>query len=251
MGGEPGRRAARIVFARSGGRCAMPDCRRPLVLDKTDEGDPEALIGVLAHIAGLNPGSARYDSTMSGDERNSEDNLLAVCSSCHAKIDAQDSMHTAEKLLKIKQGHTVWISGAVKNNMHEITFPELEEVISRVAALRVELGEPHAIEPAIKLHNKIAKNELSPWASDMISAGLTQDRLVAACINESSDATLASRLKAGMVRKYEQLKKEGLDGDELFDSMWKLSGKGSGIKQSAAGLAVLVYFFEACEVFEK
>ena len=229
----------------------MPDCRRPLVLDKTDEGDPEALIGVLAHIAGLNPGSARYDSTMSDDERNSADNLLAVCSSCHVKIDAQDSKYTAERLRKIKQDHTVWISDAVKKNMHEITFPELEGVISRVATLRAELGESHAIEPAIKLHNKIAKNRLSPWASDMISAGLTQVKLVAACINESSDATLANRLKAGMVHKYEQLRKEGLDGDELFDAMWKLSGKGSGIKQSAAGLAVLVYFFEACEVFEK
>ena len=229
----------------------MPDCRKPLVLDKTDEGDPEALIGELAHIAGLNPGSARYDSTMSDDERNSADNLLAVCPSCHAKIDAQDSMLTTEKLLKIKQDHTVWIGDAVKKNMHEITFPELEEVISRVATLRAELGQPHAIEPAIKLHSKIAKNKLSPWASDMISAGLTQVKLVAACINESSDATLANRLKAGMVHKYEQLRKEGLDGDDLFDSMWNLAGKGGGIKQSAAGLAVLVYFFEACEVFER
>ena len=249
MGDEPGRRATKIVFARSGGRCAMPDCRRPLVLDKTDEGDPEALIGVLAHIAGLNPGSARYDSTMSDDERNSADNLLAVCSSCHAKIDAQDSKYTAEILRKIKQDHTEWVSDSMKENMHEITFPELEEVISRVVALREEPDEPHAIGAAIKLRSKIAKNRLSPWAADLIRTGMTQVELVAACINESPDATLANRLKAGMSHKYEQLRKEGLDGDELFDAMWRLPGKGS--KQSAAGLAVLVYFFEACEVFEK
>lgn len=85
----------------------------------------------------------------------------------------------------------------------------------------------------------------------MISMGLAQVTLVADCINASDDATLAGRLKAGLALEYGRLSGKGLDGDELFSAMWRLAGGGNAdMKRSAAGLAVLVYFFEACEVFE-
>lgn len=250
MGGEPGRTVARIVFARSRDRCAMPDCRRPLVLDKSDSGDRAALVGRLAHIAGLNLGSARYDATMSDEERNSADNLMAVCPSCHEKIDAQPLEHTAERLRRVKKDHEAWVDSSLKKGMHELTVPELDEVISRMIVLYAKPARPDAIRPAIKLGKKIARNGLSAWTDSMIGAGLAQVELVAECINESPDPTLAGRLKDGMSREYERLRGEGLDGDRLFYAMWNAAGRSGGMKRAAAGLAVLVYFFEACEVFE-
>lgn len=248
---EPGRKEAKIVFTRSGDWCAMPDCGRPLVLDKTDRGDPAALVGKLAHIAGLNPGSARYDAEMSEEERNSVDNLMAVCPSCHDKIDAQPLEYTREKLRKVKIDHEMWVSTTLKKSMNELTFPELYEVISRMIAMGVQLDGSHAIDPALALRNKIARNGLSTWTDDMIRMGLVRVELVKNCINASDDATLAGRLKNGMVREYERLKGKGLDGDGIFFAMWDLARGGSGdVKRAAAGLAVLVYFFEACEVFE-
>lgn len=251
MVGEPGRRAERIVFAMSGNRCAMPDCRKPLVVDGTDSGDPRTMVGELAHIAGLRPGSARYDETMSDKERNSDDNLIAVCPSCHKRIDDQPLEHTAEKLRRIKSDRGALVRTALDENMNDLTFPELHEVISRMIAVGAKLGWPSTIEPALPLREKIVRNRLSPWTGGMISAGLARVKLVADCINESDNATLANRLNAGMALKYEQLRSEGLDGDDLFFAMWRLAGDGNtDMKKTAAGLAVLVYFFEACEVFE-
>ena len=251
MVGRPGRRADRIVFAMSGDRCAMPDCRRLLVLDRTDSGDPRAMDGELAHIAGLKPDSARYDATMSDEERNLDDNLVALCRSCHGKIDDQPLEYTAEMLRRIKKDHEAWVHDTLDENMNDLTFPELHEVISRMIAVGAEAGGPSAIEPALALRKKIAKNGLSSWTEGMISAGLARVTLVADCINESDDDTLAGRLKAGMALEYGRLSNKGLDGDELFSAMWRLAGGGNAdMKRSAAGLAVLVYFFEACEVFE-
>lgn len=251
MGSEPGRKVAKIVFARSGDRCAMQDCRKPLVLDRTSGGDSEVLIGKIAHIAGNNPSSARYDKAMSDDERNMADNLMAVCPTCHDRIDAQTRTYTTEKLHKIKEDHEAWVRETLEKNLHEITFPELDKVISRVITMFAEPDGLHAIVPVIKLHEKIVKNKMSAWTEDLIGIGLTRVNTVANCINESADATLSDRLKAGMVREYRRLRNTGWDGDELFDAMWKITGKNHGAKQSAAGLAVLVYFFEACEVFER
>lgn len=251
MDDEPGRRAVRIVFAMSGDRCAMPDCRKPLVVDKTGSGDPRAVDGELAHIAGHKPVSARYDAAMSDKERNSDDNLIAVCSSCHKKIDAQPLEYTTEKLRRIKSDHEAWVHDSLDENMNDLTFPELHEVISRMIDVGAEPGGPSAIEPALALRKKIARNGLSSWTGSMVSAGLARVSLVADCINESDDGTLAGRLKAGMALKYWRLRSKGLDGDELFAAMWRFaSGGNTDMKRFAAGLAVLVYFFEACEVFE-
>ena len=251
MGGGPGRRAEKIVFAMSGDRCAMPDCRKPLVVDGTDSGDAKTLVGELAHIAGLRPGSARYDETMSDKERNSDDNLIAVCPSCHKRIDDQPLEYTAEKLRKIKTDRGARVRAALDENMNDLTFPELHEVISRMIAAGAEPGGPPTIEPILALRKKIARNGLSVWTESMINAGLARVTLVSNCINESDDDTLADRLKAGMALAYGRLRSKGLDGDELFAAMWRLAGGGNtDMKRSAAGLAVLVYFFEACEVFE-
>lgn len=251
MGGELGRTVAKIMFAKSGDRCAMPDCRKPLVIDKTPDGDSEALIGELAHIAGLNPGSPRYDKKMSDEERNSVDNLIAVCPSCHSKIDAQPKMYTVEKLCKIKAEHEACVRDTLEKCMHEITFPELDKVISHVITRLAEPVEVSTITPVVKLHDKIAKNMLSAWTEYLISVGLTQVKLVYDYINESPDATLSYKLKTGMVCEYERLRRKKSNGDDLFNAMWELVSKGGGAKRSVAGLIVLVYFFEACEVFEK
>ena len=55
-----------------------------------------------------------------------------------------------------------------------------------------------------------------------------------------------------MAQKYQELKMQGLDNDEIFDELWDFaSGKKSDFSYKAAGLGILTYFFEKCEVFEK
>ena len=77
-------------------------------------------------------------------------------------------------------------------------------------------------------------------------------RLVKQYINKNPDINFGERLKQGFVNKYLELKKSGIEGDELFLSLFEFASNNSqDLKTQAAGLAVLTYFFETCEVFEK
>ena len=82
--------------------------------------------------------------------------------------------------------------------------------------------------------------------------GMAQTKLVKEFIKNNLDSMFGERLKQGFVNKYENLaKKEKLKGDVLFDSLLEFSSmSNSDFKQKAAGLAILSYFFESCDVFE-
>ena len=60
------------------------------------------------------------------------------------------------------------------------------------------------------------------------------------------------RLKAGFLEEYFGKRKEGHKGDDLFELMCAFAQR--GLRKQAdktAGIAVLVYLFEICDVFEK
>lgn len=66
------------------------------------------------------------------------------------------------------------------------------------------------------------------------------------------DIDFPERLKSGFLEEYYRLRKEGHRGDVLFDLMCQFAQRGMKEQSKrSAGLAVLIYFFESCEVFEK
>ena len=80
--------------------------------------------------------------------------------------------------------------------------------------------------------------------------GLSQAPLVKNFINAFPDIYFSDRLKNYFVEKYNELKTEFL-GDDLFFELWNFaSGNTSEFKYRAAGLAVLTYFFQQCDIFE-
>ena len=225
----------------------MPDCRRLLVVPGTGR-DPAAPAVKIAHIAGNRPGAPRFDSGMSDEQRNSEDNLIAVCANCHDRIDGQPGTYTVSVLRVIKKRHEAWVPDETGNTMPRIGLSDIAPVVLHVMASEDEPVGPDAPLPP---REKIAKNLLSPRSERMIRHGMMASGLVKRYINESSDARLAGRIKNSLGREYERCRSEGLRGDELFDAMvWFVGGTGD-FAWDAAGLAVLVHFFESCEVFEK
>lgn len=69
------------LFAYSGNQCAMPDCTNPLVHETG------AMLGKIAHIHGAEKGAARFEESMSNEQRRAFGNLLLVCGGCHDIID--------------------------------------------------------------------------------------------------------------------------------------------------------------------
>jgi len=239
----------KIVCISSGNRCALPDCRRELI-EPGKDGDADSIVGEIAHVKGEKPGSARYDANMNDAERNNHKNLMLTCPNCHKKIDDQPKTYTAKKLYEIKKEHEVWLRECTKTEIVNITFVELEVITKYLVS-----GE-HATSDSLDVvppKEKIKKNKLSGETEALITMGMTQVSQVAQYIDGSPDASFGERLKQGFVKEYERLKKEEkLDGDELFMALFNFASVGSNdFKQKAAGLAVLVYLFEKCEVFEK
>lgn len=240
----------KILSAKSGNRCALPDCRAKLVAERTAS-DKAAFVAVAAHIKGENPGSARYDAEMSDADRESVDNRILVCPSCHTKIDAQLNSYSVETLLKYRSEHEEWVAGCVQDEVSNISFSELDVVTKHL------ISNPGVVSESLTLlppKEKINKNGLSGAIEKMILVGMTQTGQVSKYVEDMAaiDAGFVDRLVGGFVSEYQRLFAAGIRGDQLFEELMEFScASASDFKQRAAGLSVLVYLFERCDVFEK
>jgi len=227
---------------KNGRFCAI--CHAELILK--NEGGDETILAEEAHIYGRKSGSARYDPTMTDDQRNSSNNLILLCRNCHKKSDS----HTSEELIKIKQDYESWVSQRLKTEIGNITFAELDMVTKYLISGHAKTDDSYTI---VSPKDKIKKNALSPVTEQLITTGMIQAHQVTSFINNYPDSDFGDRLKEGFVTEYKKLKdKEKLSGDDLFKGLMDFaSGRSNDFKQIAAGLAVLVYLFGKCEVFEK
>jgi len=240
-------REQKILCTKSGNRCA--NCHNILVIDRNNS-DRESLIGVIAHIKGENSNSARYDINMPDNERNLYANLILVCPTCHKIIDDQPNTYTVEKLYKIKRNHEKWVIESTEKEIINVTFAELSVVTKYLISGQFASSDSLTIIPP---REKIKKNELSASIEQLITMGMTQVRQVNNFISKCPDIEFGERLTQGFVTEYERLKnEEKLKGDDLFNALLDFaSGKSNDFKNRAAGLTVLTYLFEKCEVFEK
>lgn len=242
----------------SGNKCALPTCRRPLSESRDDE---SVLLGVAAHIAGERDGgrgrsSARFDPTMSDEQRNSLANLIYVCRNCHELIDAHphgEREYPVEKLLEIKRDHERAVARAVEEGLALVTFKELEQATRWVT--EVPPPPPGSDFSRVSIEDKIRFNGLSPSSRNVIAAHLAVVPQVRAFVQglAQEDAGFPERLKSGFLQHYHELRAGGMSsGEDLFDSMCLFARRGfPDVKTQCAAQAVLVYLFETCEVFER
>jgi len=249
MSGNIPLKQQKLVCIKSGNRCAMTDCRRELVVEATENDDP-SIVAVFAHIKGENEGSARFDASLDVKERNKHANLIFICANCHKKIDDQPQTYTTDKLYQIKATHEEWVRKSTEGEVVNVTFAELNVVTKYLVS-----GQYQQSDSLLVVHpaDKIKKNGLSGEIEALIRMGTIQANQVADYIDKAIDIDFGERLKQGFVNEYERLKnEEQLEGDDLFMSLLDFASGGSNdFKEKAAGLAVLVYLFEKCEVFEK
>lgn len=244
----PSRQTVKLLWGLSGNACSMPDCRRSLIAEKTDS-DPPKPIGDMAHIAGQKSGSARHDESMSDAERDAFDNLILLCPSCHDKIDKQQNTYTVERLHCIKADHLKWVMKTIASVAPDVGFPELEVAADYIASGQAVDTDSYA---SIAVKDKISRNAFTERVEGMIKAGLSRSNEVRSYLDEHTDARLGDKLREGFVAEYQRQKDTGITGDALFLSLADYAAGGSDENsRRVAGLAVLVYLFEACEVFKR
>jgi hypothetical protein len=242
-------RDQKILCLRSGNRCAISDCRRILVANKTPH-DRESIVGEMAHIKGEKPGSACYDSSMTDRDRNSYDNLIYLCDNHHHLVDDQPNTYTVERLFQIKKEHETWIEESTEQQMINVSFAELAVITKYLASGQATVEDSYALIPP---KDKINKNNLSSQSEKLITMGMIQVKQVAKYLDSSLDVEFGERLKQRFVIEYDRLKnEEHLVGDDLFEGLRIFAADGrTDFRENAASLAVLVYLFENCDVFEK
>lgn len=240
----------RIILAfRSGGVCAFPKCGKHLTYEAKVGGD--TYVGEAAHIRGEKPTAARYDASMTDDERDNVRNLIYLCTDHHTIIDKVEADWPTSALQELKDSHEKHVRQAMEEAFADVAFPELQNAVSWVAKQAPAMnGSFDLIAP----DEKIKKNALSNGARHIIAAGLTARVTVGEYVEAEAqlDTDFPERLKAGFLEEYYARRKEGHKGDELFELMCAFAQR--GLKRQTdktAGIAVLVYLFEICDVFEK
>lgn len=93
------------LYANSRNECAMPGCNQKLF-----EGDTN--MSQIAHIEGVNEGSARYNENLTEEQINSYGNLILLCPNHHKKIDSKENLskYTVKYLKEIKENHEININ---------------------------------------------------------------------------------------------------------------------------------------------
>lgn len=239
-----------MLAFRSGGVCAYQPCGKHLTYTATKGED--TYVAEAAHIRGEKPDAARYDATMTDAERDRIDNLIYMCTDHHTIIDKVEVDWPVGVLVKLKANHEAKVRAAMEEAFADVAFPELVTAISWVSTQHpAAAGGGFAI---ISPEEKIKKNELSNSSRHIIAAGLTSRATVAAYVEAETqlDPDFPEKLKAGFLAEYWKLRKERHLGDELFELMCAFAQRGC-TKQGdkTAGLAVLIYLFEICDVFDK
>lgn len=240
----------RIILAfRSGGTCAYPACGKVLTYEAT-VGD-DTYVAEAAHIRGEKLGAARYDASMTDEQRDAVQNLMYLCTDHHTIIDKVEADWPVELLEEVKRIHEGRVRDAMAEAFAEVDFPELENAVSWVTT---QTPSQNGSFDLITPNEKIKKNDLSNGQRHIIAAGMTSRPTVAAYVEAEAqlDSDFPDRLKAGFLEEYYRLRKLGIKGDELFELMCAFAQRGMRRQaDKTAGVAVLVYLFEICDVFEK
>jgi len=99
----------KMLWGRSGNRCAFPACRKILVEDET-ETDDKSIIGDEAHIVDRKSNGPRGKSDLTPKKRDKYDNLMLLCKNHHKLIDDQPNSYTVKVLHRMKQEHLDWVN---------------------------------------------------------------------------------------------------------------------------------------------
>ena len=94
----PTSKTIKSLFARSGNRCAFPDCYVPLV----EEND--IVTGEVCHIKARNARGPRYDPSQTDAERNDSANLILLCARHHKIVDDTPAAYSVQILLRHEEG---------------------------------------------------------------------------------------------------------------------------------------------------
>lgn len=240
----------KVLWGLAAGRCGFPDCRVECAEEATAQ-DRAVPLGEMAHIVAHANQGPRADPAYPAELRDRYENLILLCAHHHELVDKQENTYTIDDLRHWKAGHELWVRGRLTAEIPSITFAEMEMVTKGLLA--APLSEDYSFTLTTP-RDKLNRNGLTERVNFLVTIGFSKVREVAKFVNFIGQVVpdFGDALKAGFIGKYNELKEQGIEGDALFEALHQFaSGDSRDFRHQAAGLAVLMYLFEICEVFER
>ena len=236
-----------LLFARSGNRCAFPDCPRELVIVDPLTGHVTT-VGQIAHIVPHSDSGPR--ATMPEHQRREEPNLILLCRPHHTLVDAEHAQYSVETLRQWKRDQARWAQERQREAMAQVRPPELESVLQRMAT---SMPIASAIPEPPDIRTKILRNMLDQQTAATITMGLSQAAQVKQVIqiHDEVDFSFSGRLVATFQERFQELSEEGLGPNEIFSEViiWA-AGQSSIPTALTPAIAITSYLFHTCDVFE-
>lgn len=109
----------KMLWGRSGNKCAFPDCQKELVMDISDT-DSISVVGEECHIVAREANGPRGKSDLTPEQRDMYGNLILMCRNHHKIIDDNPDKYSVEILLELKKQHESWVQ-------QNLTFDEKKQ----------------------------------------------------------------------------------------------------------------------------
>ncbi|HMA92217.1 MAG TPA: ABC-three component system protein [Polyangiaceae bacterium] len=129
----------------------------------------------------------------------------------------------------------------------DLRLPDLIPVLEQLSLLPA--GDEQDLRPVPA--DKVQRNMLSEHVGNLLRAGMSRANLVTKYFR--TQPTLQDRIAESFRAKYQELRTLGLSPDQIFVEIQCFAGGKlvPSASQQNAILAVLAYFFEACDIFER
>jgi hypothetical protein len=248
----------KMLYSRVRGMCCFPACQNSCI-EEDEAADIRYSSGEIAHIEGVAKHSKRHNPSLTNKQRDAYPNWILMCGKHHPLVDSDspkaDVLFTVEILKKWKREAEARLLLQTQTLMPEVSTVELEFVLKHL----LKNGGGKVVSDVADFHllavrDKIAKNKLSDYVAAQLESGIGKAPEVSKLVNQMeamSDGS-SEELRKAFVGTYQSLYSQGFREDSLFEALLEFAAqKNADSLKRTAGLAVLSFYFELCEVFEK
>lgn len=160
-------REIKLLWGKSGGRCAFERCR-------TELSEENIVLGEQAHIIARSKVGPRGDNDLDAKAREKYENLILLCSHHHTLIDKNPDKFPVERLLEMKAKHERWVSDRLNSGVAwEVKLAQVQYLnIPRLSILFAIKGHPISPDLDIEVNGELYELGGPPLMGIMV--GFTQ-----------------------------------------------------------------------------
>jgi hypothetical protein len=128
-----------------------------------------------------------------------------------------------------------------------LAMQDLVPIIEALSRAEPSVTDPPLTPPSLQ---KLERNSLSSDAAVLLQMGRRKSDLVRTFFARGSRPDLGEHIAQAFREHYQTLKSLGLSADSIFRSLQEYAGGNGDPQRQGAALAVVTYFFDACDIFE-